>query len=210
MAVDAQKIKDRLKTLFPKANLSKARLDAIAAKLSQKPADDADDAAIDEVINDYNDNGAMSIEELAKLDDKLRTLEAKQPTPPTPPTPQVPPVDEDPMKQLLNEFKSLKEELTNIKAEKKKETITERFNSDPRVKDIPEIVRKGYMPVSDEDFETNVETLVGDYKVFAEKHKLAAHGNDTPGSGNGSDATKPKQVSDADAKDMAKALTGAN
>ncbi|MBS3993122.1 MAG: hypothetical protein KGZ87_05350 [Bacteroidetes bacterium] len=74
MAVKPEIIKARLKALFPKANLSQKRLDAIADKLAKKPADDADDAAIDVVINDFND--VISIEEIAKDDDRARTLEA--------------------------------------------------------------------------------------------------------------------------------------
>lgn len=73
MAVDKAKVVTRLKALFPKANLSQKRMDAIADKLAKKPADDADDAAIDAVINDFND--IMSIEDIAKEDDRLRSLE---------------------------------------------------------------------------------------------------------------------------------------
>ena len=74
MAVKPEIIKARLKALFPKANLSQKRLDAIADKLAKKPADDANDDAIDVVINEFND--VMSIEEIAKDDDRARTLEA--------------------------------------------------------------------------------------------------------------------------------------
>lgn len=76
MAVEKSKVIARLKALFPKANLSQKRLDAIADKLAKKPADDADETAIDAVINDFND--VMSIEEIAKEDDKVRTLEASK------------------------------------------------------------------------------------------------------------------------------------
>ncbi len=74
MAVEKAKLITRLKALFPKANLSQKRLDAIADKLAKKPADDADDDAIDVVINDFND--ILSIEGIAKDDDRARTLEA--------------------------------------------------------------------------------------------------------------------------------------
>jgi hypothetical protein len=74
MAVAPEKIKARLKALFPKANLSTKRLDVYAAKLAPKPADDADDAAIDAIIIDYNE--VIDFEAVAKEDDKTRTLEA--------------------------------------------------------------------------------------------------------------------------------------
>lgn len=76
MAVEKAKVIARLKALFPKANLSQTRLDAIADKLAKKPADDADEAAIDAVINDFND--ILSIEDIAKGDDRTRTLEAEK------------------------------------------------------------------------------------------------------------------------------------
>ena len=83
MAVDKLKVIARLKALFPKANLSQKRLDALADKLAIKPADDADDAAIDAVIKDFD--SILSIEDIAREDDRLRTLEAKQKeNPPTP------------------------------------------------------------------------------------------------------------------------------
>jgi hypothetical protein len=76
MAVKPEIIKARLKALFPKANLSQKRLDAFAAKLAPKPADDADEAAIDAIINDYND--VIDFEAIAKEDDKIRTLETEK------------------------------------------------------------------------------------------------------------------------------------
>lgn len=74
MAVKPETIKARLKALFPKANLSQKRLDAYAAKLAPKPADDADDEAIDAIINDYND--VIDFVAVAQGDDRTRTLEA--------------------------------------------------------------------------------------------------------------------------------------
>lgn len=75
MAVAPERIKARLKALFPKANLSTKRLDAYAAKLAPKPADDAEDEAIDVIINDYNE--VIDFEAVAKEDDSNRTLLAK-------------------------------------------------------------------------------------------------------------------------------------
>jgi hypothetical protein len=52
MAVKPEIIKARLKVLFPKANLSQ-KVRRLRAKLT-KTTDDADDATIDAIINDYN------------------------------------------------------------------------------------------------------------------------------------------------------------
>lgn len=75
MAVKPEKIKERLKVLFPKANLSQKRLDEISARLAKRPEDDAEDDAVDQVINDAND--LMDFAAIAKEDDRIRTLEAK-------------------------------------------------------------------------------------------------------------------------------------
>jgi len=74
MAVQPEIIKARLKALFPKANLSTKRIDAYAAKLAPKPADDADAIAIDAIINDYNE--VIDFVAVAQEDDRIRTLEA--------------------------------------------------------------------------------------------------------------------------------------
>lgn len=74
MAVKPEIIKARLKVLFPKANLSQKRLDVYTAKLAPKPADDADEATIDAIINDYND--VIDFVAVAQEDDRTRTLEA--------------------------------------------------------------------------------------------------------------------------------------
>lgn len=193
MAVEAKKIKDRLRALYPKANLSTKRMDDISAKLSKKLPDDADEAAIDEVITDYNDNGAMTFEEIAKADDKIRTLEAKKPES----KPEVQPDPEtDPMKILLAGFQTLQNEIKGLKEEKVKETIGSRFSSDERVKNIPEFIRVGYVPTSEDDYEDKVTALVDAYRPFAEKHKLEGFGNDKPASStDGSAASgKPKPI----------------
>lgn len=96
MAVTPEKIKARLKVLFPKANLSQKRIDEISAKLAPKPADDADDAAVDVFINDANE--LMGFDAMAKEDDRVRTLEAnqKKPTDPVPePDPKPIPAPDD-------------------------------------------------------------------------------------------------------------------
>lgn len=177
MAVSQDKIKERLRALFPKANLSKQRLDAIAAKLATKPEDDATDDQVDEIINDYNE--VIDFEQIARDDDRIRTLEARKPKP----TPK-PEVEEDPTDDDTPAWaKALQQEIASLKAERTQETIAQRFNSDPRVKDIPEFIRKGYVPTGDDDFEDKVTELSNEYKVFAEKNKLQSYPNDVPPNG---------------------------
>lgn len=171
MAVDKLKVIARLKALFPKANLSQKRLDALADKLAIKPADDADDAAIDAVIKDFD--SILSIEDIAREDDRLRTLEAKQkenpPTPPAPPTPPTPPNPEPPKgddmpawaKAILDSNKKLEGELEAIKTgkiiETKRQTASELFAKSEVLKRIPESVRPNWINRIDVNSETPME-----------------------------------------------------
>ena len=50
-----EKIKGRLKELFPKANLSNKRIDEYSAKLQAKFNEESTDEDIDNVLKDYNE-----------------------------------------------------------------------------------------------------------------------------------------------------------
>lgn len=179
MAVSQDKIKERLRVLFPKANLSKHRLDAIAAKLASKPEDEATDDQVDEIISDYNE--VIDFEQIARDDDRIRTLEAARKPKPAPKSEmeEGPKPDDDAPAWA----KALQQEIASLKAERTQETIAQRFNSDPRVKNIPEFIRKGYIPQDEDDFETKVTELSNEYKGFAEKNKLQSYPNDVPANG---------------------------
>lgn len=169
MAVEKSKVISRLKALFPKANLSQKRLDALADKLATKPADDADEAAIDLVINDFN--SVLSIEEIAREDDRVRTLESKAnpnpPAPPNPPNPPAPPKgDEVPSwaQAILDSNKKLEGELEAIKTgkmiETKRATASELFNKSEVLKRIPETIRKNWENRIDVNSETSFEEQI--------------------------------------------------
>lgn len=203
MAVPAEKIKARLKALYPKANLSKARLDAFADKLAAKPADDATDEQVDEVINDYNE--IINFEEVAKQDDKVRTLEARKSST-TPPKKEqeeevIKPDDDAP-----SWAKALLQKVESLESNQKAKTISEKFNSDERVKSIPEFIRKGYIPKSDDDFEEKITELTEAYKPFAEKHKIQSIAKDTPLNGDGGSTAKVKKLSEEDAKRIVESM----
>jgi len=90
MAVPTDRIKGRLRAKYPTANLSTKRLDEYAAKLAPKPADDADDAAIDAILEEAN--GLIDFVGVAREDDRVRNLETlaakvKLDEPPAPPAP---------------------------------------------------------------------------------------------------------------------------
>ena len=183
MAVDKLKMIARLKALFPKANLSQKRLDALADKLALKPADDADDAAIDSVINDFN--SVLSIEDIAREDDRVRTLESKaNPNPPAPapkptdpPTPPTPPTDVPAWAQaILDSNKKLEGELELIKTgkviETKRATASELFGKSEVLKGIPETIRKNWenrIDVNSETpFEEQIQALETEYSELVQ------------------------------------------
>jgi hypothetical protein len=76
MAVEKARVVARIKELFPKLNLSQKRMDALADKLSKTPADDADDAAVDVVLNGFNE--VMPFDEIARNDDRSRQYDLEK------------------------------------------------------------------------------------------------------------------------------------
>lgn len=197
MAVEKTRVVTRLKALFPKANLSQKRLDALADKLASKPADGADDAAIDAVINDFND--ILSIEEIAREDDRVRTLEnkSKEPAPapdPKPaPSPEPTPKTEDTPgwalglvesnKKLLEEVEALK---TGKIIESKKQTASELFAKSEILKKIPEAVRPNWINRidvnSETPFEEQIQALETEYSTLVQE---TANSNNYPGPAGG-------------------------
>lgn len=110
------KIIARLKAKFSGVNLSKTRLDQIADKLASKITDENE---IDGKLDELND--IMPFADIAKQDDRVRTLEAKikEPKKQDPPKPEDTPADppEDVpawAKALIDQNKSLNEKLTSL------------------------------------------------------------------------------------------------
>ena len=147
-----QKISGRLKALFPKANLSTKRIDAIAAKLESKVSDDADDTAIDQILNQAND--FMDFEAIAKEDDRIRTLEANQKkgdegkdegTDPDPDKNQNPNPDNETntlLKTLLGKVEALeKGKITESKAN----TVADLFSKSEVLKGLPENQKQSWL-----------------------------------------------------------------
>jgi len=179
MAVDKLKVIARLKALFPKANLSQKRLDALADKLASKPADGSDDAAIDVVINDFND--VLSIEEIAREDDRIRTLESKQKEPaPTPPTPPTPPNDDVPAwaQAMAETNKKLLEKVEALESgkviETKRATVSELFGKSEVLTNIPESIRKNWENRIDVNSETSFEDQI---KALESEYSELVQGN---------------------------------
>lgn len=167
-----QKIAGRLKVLFPKANLSKVRIDAIAAKLESKVSDDVDDTAIDEVINQAND--FMDFEAIAKEDDRVRQLEANQkkddggtdPDPNPSPNPATPPNSDDEPEWA----KKLAQRLENIEKgevnKSKANTVADLFSKSEILKGLPESQKQSWLKrvnLESEDLAAEVAALETEY-----------------------------------------------
>lgn len=211
MAVEKSKVVARIKALFPKANLSQKRLDELSDKLSKKPADDADDAAIDEVINDFNE--ILSIEDIAKGDDRTRTLESekkkaeelaaknksgKKPDPKEEEEEEEEPEGMTPFeKAMLKKFGDLKSDIDSIKTgtvlQNKKQTATQLFEKSEVLKGLKEELKPRWINRIDVESETSIEDQIKDLETeYSELVQINADNSDYAGpAGSGSSTTKP-------------------
>lgn len=197
MAVKPEIIKARLKVLFPKANLSQKRLDAIAAKLAPMPADDADDAAVDAVVNQANDFN--SFDEIAREDDRIRTLEEKagKPTPPTPPAPTDPPTSPTPpadvpewAKGLVEANKALLEKVTAIESgnvlQTRRQTASQLFEKSDVLKGLKEDLKPRWINRIDVNSETSIEDQIKELETeYSELVQVSADNNQYGGAAGG-------------------------
>lgn len=131
-----QKIISRLKEKFSGVNLSNARLDAIADKLAPKITDETTiDAKLDEL------NEILPFADIAKQDDRVRTLEAnqKKPEPPKQPTS----APNDPAKpegesETDKTLKLLLQKIEQLESGKAAESNTNRLVTLLKEKKVPE------------------------------------------------------------------------
>lgn len=166
-----EKIILAIKTKFPKANLSKARLNEISAKILTKVIDD--ETLIDSSIDEFN--GFADIVAIAKQDDMLRTTSARlreiedgiKPKKPEAKgdDPELP--DDTPayMKEVLKRLDSVSGELAVIKGEKNATTI--RGKAENKLKDIPASYwSKRAFPDTEEALDAFVTEVTEDYTAF--------------------------------------------
>lgn len=160
-----EKIIAAIKEKFPAVNLSKKRLDAIAATLEDKVTDETQiDAKLDE-FNIYN-----PFTEIARNDDAMRNMEAKLKSKQEPPPAPSPGNDEklDMLKQLSESIKALTEKVSGFEAEKTKGSIRTKVTD--QLKDIPASYwGKRALPEKDDDIETFVEDVKNDFTSFTKE-----------------------------------------
>lgn len=188
MAVKPEQITVRLKVKYPKANLSKERMTELSGRLAKLPADDADDAAIDLVLDQYND--FIPFEDIARQDDKIRTLEAKKPAEPTPPNPTDPKdltdPKPDPLKAVLDAIGKLSGDVEAIKTGKitdtKKQTVSQLFEKSDVLKNLPAEIKQSWINRVNVTTETTEDEIAEQIKGFETEHTaLTQHVADTAG-----------------------------
>jgi len=218
-----EKIIAAFKVKYPGINLSKKRLDAIAAKIEAKVIDDetkidAALAAMDEVY---------PFADIAKDDDKVRTLEAKLKTPAGETPAQKAAreaaeaaaaleTDKDTpawAKALIEQNKTLAQDLAAIKGEKVANTI--KGKATELLKEVPvSYWGKRAIPDTEEALQDFVTEVTADYATFKKEMTdqglsvLSAPKTGT-GGGDGAKAVSPeiKAFADKQAAQSAKAAT---
>jgi hypothetical protein len=162
-----EKIIAAIKAKYPAINLSKKRLDAIAAKIETKVIDD--ETKIDAALETYNDFNPLA--DIAKQDDAIRNYEAKlknqQPPKNDKPDPEPAPPDDTPAwaKSLIESNKTLSEKLAAIEGEKKVSTIKSTIAS--KLKEVPSTYWEDWaIPDKDEDVDGFIEKVNTKYTAF--------------------------------------------
>lgn len=198
-------LKAKLKTLGV-TNLSNARLNAIADKLATKITDENEiDAKLDEL------NDVMPFSDIAKQDDRLRTLEAKSKEKPAPPADSDDDDnddDEDGDKSKKKDkdkpdrdrtpawAKKLMEEVSSLKAEKHQTSVQQKLAEKLKGKVPEKFYAKRALPEKLEDLDDFVAEIETDYTEF--KQGLVNDGliTDPPvgGTGNGESNSKSVQA----------------
>jgi hypothetical protein len=180
-----EKILARFKAKFPAVNLSKVRLDALAAKLEPKITDESQ---IDAQLDALND--AYAFEDIAKSDDQIRDLNGKLKKAADPAKPKDKtdadeskpdadkslelPADTPPWaKTVIESNNKVLQRIAAIEGDKVKGTIKEKATA--ALKKVPQSYwSKRALPEKEEDLETFVKEVNEDYSAF--KKELVSQG----------------------------------
>lgn len=169
MAIDKGKVLPKLLVKYKGKSVSKNFLEKTAEKYAAKIADEADDSAIDEFINDRDD---IIQEAISEGDRRVTEAVNKAKTTKTTETQTEDKGDEFPAdmpewaKQLAKGITTLSGEVTSMKTEGVKKSLTERFQSDERLKGIDPKLLKGRVPTKEDDYEAFVTEAADDLKEF--------------------------------------------
>lgn len=169
-----------------KVNLSKQRKDSILEKLAKKVTTEEE---IQTAIEDYAD----FIVEIAKADDRARTLEANKPKPVEPVITEV----EQPKDETPEWAKALLKEVEQLKTEKVQDALRNQFLSDEKVKGVPKTLLEALAPKSAEEYDTAIERANA---IALEFNKSLPDTTPKTASAN------PKPATEVDIKNLAKEI----
>ncbi len=174
----------KAKTKASGVNLSQKRIDAIADRLHTKNPEITEDAEHDKLIDDLDE--VIDFKELARLEDQVRTAEAKlKPSKPA----ETKKSDDDPdeedeeekpkrdrtpswAKGLIDSNKIMAEKLERFEGEKTRQTIREKIANHEKVKGkIPEkFYGKWQLPEKEEDIDSFIEDVATDYSEIVQEN----------------------------------------
>lgn len=173
-----EKIKAQLKAKFPGVNLSNDRLNAIADRLSKKITDEAQ---IAEKLDEFNE--LMPLADIAREDDRMRTLEAQSKKPAQQQPSQQQPQTEPPADDTPAWAKSLIQEVQTLKAEKAQTSIQQKLSTHEKLKGIPAVFYKGRSLPKEEELDSFVEAIATDYTAFKQETAQTIPADGRPASG---------------------------
>ena len=202
--MNEQLLRSRFRDLFPKAqNLKKERLDVFVSKLSSKLSEESTQEDVDALWQDYNE--VVNFEQLAKDDDRLRTLNVPKPQPKVE---EAPKQSEEPKSDDVPEWaKALLTEVKTLREEKVQDTIQSKFRNHEALKGIPtEILDLVKTPTTLDEVDQFATTIADVYKEKQIKEKLDSFGRDIPPQGEHSKSVEVKQASDKEVDDVFKNL----
>lgn len=203
------KIKTKLKELFPNLNLSKERVEAIAKAVNSGITEEE---AIETQLNLVN--SVTPFAELARLDDVERNFKSRKPeTPPAPvPAPETKQDDEIPAwaKALVESNKELKEQLAGQQVATLKEKRTATFKAS--IKDLPkemqELRLKSFNRMSfenDEDFNEYITDTTAEVSAHVQAEKDSQNSGYRPQT-----PSKDVTLSKAEQESIDEAVAGMN
>lgn len=175
--------KARLKAKYSGVNLSTKRIDAIADRLNKKFPDLKEEADHDAKLDDLNE--LTPFDDIAKDDDRIRTLEAKQkPAEPKPADPKT--ADPKPSDDMPAWFKTYQEEtdrkIAGMLKDKAQSSIKDQLKE--KLKDVPgKFYENWQLPESEEHLESFVTKVNEGFAGF--KQDLTEKGllHTNPGGG---------------------------
>ncbi len=204
--VEKSRVTARYKALFGSVGLSATRLDAMAAKLSAKIADDADDDAIDAELNDLNE--VYPFAEIKKNDDRL----ANEKNNPNKKKEEVTETKTEPsteMEKLMQMVTGLTQTVASLQSQNigksRKEIASTRLAKFPKEMKEDLLTDIDSMNFADDEaFNSFLERKETSFKAIVEKGKLDRFdGSDVPSNSDASAADKKGKVKEIDA-DLAK------